>query len=771
VRLISFKSKRRRWLAGTALCFAVALLATVGNLRGNPPIAGASAQATVDRPQGSIVQAPTSSDQLQSINSRTLLLAELISTPPVLADIARRAGIPADSLKAKTSYIQDIPEQMLGPDLEVRGTQILKLRAPFQLDIEPDPNLPRFEIYARAPTIPLAAKLADSVVPGLQDYLRVDTTSHGVDPASQDRVEELGFAQASLLESHGKYEIAFLTFLIVLALCGAVLGAVPRIYAGWTLAASGGERLAPPPRAAAPSEPVRRPECVGLRGAVAGRRRFAGRLLTLERSPERWAERGERTRGDAGRGGAGERPGSIARLADDWPHTGRLMPWMIAAFLVVLWLVPFNSISLGGSSLPIDLKFDRIVLPIVFLIWVLALAAGGKAAPRIRMSWVHVAVLGFAGLAAFTFVANAHYLDQTLQLDRGVKQLMELMAYVLFFVMSASVVRRSEVPAFLRFMLILAVIAGVGTLIEYRLHYNVFYDFAHKLLPGFQVGSAQSSSVDDLGRRLVEGPAEVPLEAVGMFTLALPIALVGVIDAKRWRPRIVYGLATAILMAAAVSTERKSGLLGPVGVIVALVWFRRVQMVRLLPLAVVMLALVKVLAPGAIGGTTGQLAPSALGVSTVDERVVRWDAIRPDVWLHVAVGQGFGVYSVRVLDNEYLDRLIEGGVLGLTAYFAMLLTPVFLSVGRGRRREAGTAAIGVIIAPAAIGTLVLSGTYDSMGFPHVPYIFFFLAAMLAVALKEADVADAPPIAALPRMRRTPELPPVRGEPALEPAWS
>lgn len=762
MKLISFKTKRRRGLAGIAVCFSVALLATMANLRANPPIAGASAQATVDLPQRSVVQNPVSSDQLQSISARTLLLAELISTPPVLADIAHRAGIPAKSLKAKTSYIQNIPEQMLGPDLEVRGIQILKLRAPFQLDIEPDPNVPRFEIYSRAPTIPMAAKLADSVVPGLEDYLRTDANAHGVDPAAQARVEELGLAQASLLESHGKYEIALLTFMIVLGVSAAIFFAVPRIYAGWRLAATADDCSAGEPSPAGKAESRRRHECGAMRGAAVRQRRFAGHLPALSRAVS--------GAGQVGGEASPRRAGAVERSADDWPHTGRLMPWMVAAFLVLLWLVPFNSIALGGSSLPIDLKLDRLVLPIVFLAWVLALAAGGRAAPRVRMSWIHVAVLGFGALAGFTFVVNAHYLDQTLQLDRGVKQFMELGAYVLFFVICASVVRRAEVPAFLRFTLVLAVIAGLGTLVEYRFHYNVFYDFSHKLLPGFQVGAAQSSSVDDLGRRLVEGPAEVPLEAVGMFTLALPIALVGVIDAKRWRPRIVYGLATAILMAAAISTERKSGLLGPVGVVIALAWFRRVQMIRLLPLAVVLVALVKVLAPGAIGGTTDQLAPSALGVSTVDERVVRWDAIRPDVWLHLAVGQGFGVYSVRVLDNEYLDRLIEGGVLGLAAYLALLLTPVFLSVGRERRREPGTAAIGVIIAPAAIGTLVLSGTYDSMGFPHVPYIFFFLAAMLAVALKGEDAAASPRIAAGPRRARPAELPEASLEPILEEAW-
>ena len=64
----------------------------------------------------------------------------------------------------------------------------------------------------------------------------------------------------------------------------------------------------------------------------------------------------------------------------DWPRTTRVMPWLIAGFTVLLWLVPFNVIQLS-VSLPFDLKLDRLVLPFVFGLWLLTLASGGRAAP------------------------------------------------------------------------------------------------------------------------------------------------------------------------------------------------------------------------------------------------------------------------------------------------------------------------------------------------------------------------------------------------------
>ena len=61
----------------------------------------------------------------------------------------------------------------------------------------------------------------------------------------------------------------------------------------------------------------------------------------------------------------------------DWPRTTRVLPWSLAVFMAMLWLVPFNVIQLS-ASLPIDLKFDRLFLPFVVVLWALMVAVGGR---------------------------------------------------------------------------------------------------------------------------------------------------------------------------------------------------------------------------------------------------------------------------------------------------------------------------------------------------------------------------------------------------------
>ena len=80
-------------------------------------------------------------------------------------------------------------------------------------------------------------------------------------------------------------------------------------------------------------------------------------------------------------------------------------------------------------------------------------------------------------------------------------------------------------------------------------------------------------------------------------------------QADRWRQRLIYGLATCILVAATFATYRKSALIAPLGVILTLAYFRRRELLRLAPLFLVLLVVVTSISPGAIGSTVRPVHP------------------------------------------------------------------------------------------------------------------------------------------------------------------
>jgi O-antigen ligase len=439
-----------------------------------------------------------------------------------------------------------------------------------------------------------------------------------------------------------------------------------------------------------------------------------------------------------------DEPTEHTRRLDDWPHTTRILPWMVAAFIAVLWLVPFNTISMTFST-PVDLKFDRIILPFIFLLWLLAITVGGRAAPRVRVTPIHVGVYVFTALAFVSVVVNGPHLGNALLFSGTLKKLSLLVSYVLLFVIVASSIRRSELKAFMTYTLWLAVICAVGTLYEYHFHVNLFYDWTGRILPS-SLFHAQvlnpADSLDAIGRYQVRGPAQLGLEDAAMLGMAFPIALVRILHEPRWRMRIVYILAASVILAATAATFRKTAFLVPAATIVTIGIFRRKEILKLAPIGLIALIGIHGLAPGALGGVAVQFGSSRLAAAaTVDHRTAAYDAVRPDVLGHLLLGEGYGAYDETqgyLLDDEVLHRLIEMGALGLMAYVGMIITVIVALRKLIRARAPDRAPMALICACSAAGFLVVSFLFDAMSFPHVPYIFLLFAGFAAILLMPPD---------------------------------
>ena len=86
---------------------------------------------------------------------------------------------------------------------------------------------------------------------------------------------------------------------------------------------------------------------------------------------------------------------------------------------------------------------------------------------------------------------------------------------------------------------------------------------------------------------------------------------------------------------------------------------------------------------------------------------------------------------------ELLRQLVEGGVLGVLAYLGMGVMVVAVARRPIRGRDPYDAPVGLWAAAAAVCFIVVSTLFDVMSFPHVPYIFLWTAALLAVIVGAA----------------------------------
>jgi O-antigen ligase len=106
------------------------------------------------------------------------------------------------------------------------------------------------------------------------------------------------------------------------------------------------------------------------------------------------------------------------------------------------------------------------------------------------------------------------------------------------------------------------------------------------------------------------------------------------------------------------------------------------------------------------------------------------------------LGRGFGSYdhaSYRILDSDFLGRLIDMGILGLAAYVLMMLSVVATARPVIRSRHPTWAPVALACAAAGVATLVGAALFDELSFPHDPYIFLTLAGFLAAIATRSRV--------------------------------
>jgi O-antigen ligase len=385
-------------------------------------------------------------------------------------------------------------------------------------------------------------------------------------------------------------------------------------------------------------------------------------------------------------------------------------------------------------SLPIDATLDRFALGVLGAIWILAYAAPRPLRPRWPGTPLAVIVLAFLVVAGLSVVLDLTTLSRLNELELAIKKLSLVLSYVAFGVITATSIRQTEIRPFLLLTLGLAAVMAIGTIIEYRSGINYFYNLSRDLLVGVTVGQEPVDS--EFVRPSITGPTGHGLAVAGVLAMALPFALLGIIESNRRFQRILYGLLVVLVFAGGVATLRKTALVAPAAALVILVAYRPRAMVRLLPLGVVVILGIHLMAPGAMGAFRFQLNGGAeesnLG------RTSDYAAIIPDVLAHPIVGRGYGTYDPvyykfgndpqrhRFLDNQYLLLLVETGIFGLVLYLAIPLSSIATLHRTARssdRTRAGPAA-AIIAAMAAF--VVGNALFDTLAFPQMPYVAFFL---------------------------------------------
>jgi O-antigen/teichoic acid export membrane protein len=429
---------------------------------------------------------------------------------------------------------------------------------------------------------------------------------------------------------------------------------------------------------------------------------------------------------------------------------------VLTGYLILLEIVPSGWVvaPVGGVGTPAN------IYALLAFLWYGGSWLAGRVAPARHTRPARLAVFLFAGaiLASYVSLAGVTRQPTGLELQAADRGLIGLVAWIGTVVIASAGIRDyAELQRVLRRMVNLGSVVGAVGMLEFFLNTDLLTS-VH--IPGLR----QSAEVSDLlTRGAYIRPISLtadPLELAGVLSILLPFAIQQALDPeradstwlRRWLPVMLIGGALPL-------TVSRTSIIGlAIILIMMLASWKPSRRWPALGVVAIGVAAVKVAVPGLVSTTINEFSTffsnsdDSTQARTQDySGVVQYVEQRP--WF----GRGFDTFIpslYRYTDNMYLLSVVEIGFLGVLALLGLYLTGIRCGrVGRRLALDEPRRELGQCFAAAMAATLVLSATFDSLGFPMFAGLVFLLlgcaGAYLGIMRREALGEDAPPIR-LPR---------------------
>lgn len=436
----------------------------------------------------------------------------------------------------------------------------------------------------------------------------------------------------------------------------------------------------------------------------------------------------------------------LVRLAKSWTA-------LIAAMVLVVLLIPNNGSYVLPHGLPFQVEPYRLVVGLLLIGWIVALLVD----PRVR-----VRATGFEGPLLLIVVATlASDLANPSRVDEVssyvVKALWLFACFVLFYYLVTSVVRTgTAVERILTVLVSAGCVVAVGAIVQRRTGYNVF-DHLHPLLPMFRYVPEATAEIEERGGNLrAFASTGDPIELSTVMAMLIPFAIYLAVSRRRW----VWWVAAMLLALADFTGGSRTGIVGIVVIVAVFLWLRPRQTARCWPALIPLLAVLHVAAPGAIGSVIGEFFPKGGIVQQQSETEIgpggqvvyssRLSRIGPETHEYLQhdplVGQGYGARvtgfhnraadNAIILDDEWLDTLLEVGLLGVLGWlwlFGRTLRRLGARAKLERDTPAGWLPVALTASIAAYAVAMLF--FDAFGFVESTFLAFTTLALAAVVLR------------------------------------
>lgn len=390
-------------------------------------------------------------------------------------------------------------------------------------------------------------------------------------------------------------------------------------------------------------------------------------------------------------------------------------------YLLLLVLIPSVYVigPLGAAGVPASLMGC-----LLLGIWLLdrLQQAGGF----FQLTPVHVFAYIYLAAMLLSFTAGMLRPLMYVETNASIRGLLAVASALGVLLFVTDLVRtRERLDAVLGFLVLMASVLALMGLTQFLLDID-FIKVMH--FPGLVANTELGGLYQRSGFARVSGTAIHSIEYAAVLGMVLPVAVQRAVCAlhRQW---LEWGKVAVIVMALPLTVSRSGVTALVLGLVYTFLVLDGRGKLRLLLLAPVFGGVVSIAAPGLLR-TLRDLFLNAQQDSSVLSRVSDYDAVQYFVEQDPLLGRGLSTFlptMYRVLDNQYLGILVEAGVVGLIALVTLIVGPVLMCLGLGRRvpdrtrlLEAAALAAGLVTG----GALLL--TFDGLGFPMCAGVLWLL---------------------------------------------
>jgi polysaccharide biosynthesis protein PslJ len=424
-----------------------------------------------------------------------------------------------------------------------------------------------------------------------------------------------------------------------------------------------------------------------------------------------------------------------------WHRSILAWPVVICLFASSVLFVPVARYSLT-IHLPLGLDFWQLAVMLVVLVWVAALLV--DPAVRLRRTPLDGPIALIVAASLGSVVVN--YGRVAPLASPVLKALITFVSFIaLYYFITSVVTTAARLYLISQFIVSGVAVVAFFAIVEQRAGFNVF-DHVGSILPVLQIDGG-GGLVYRNGLIRATGSADHPIALGVLFAMVFPL---GLAFAKSRSP--VWWVPTSLILIGVLASTSRTAFLALATVGVALLWLRPGDIRPLLPLAIPMLIVIKIAAPGSIATLKDSFLPSSGQEGLIasqrqlaaDPTLISGRAnFRPRLveGLHrPLLGQGLGTRQTGadnplrnspILDNQWLGTFLDIGLIGIAGWL-WLIVRIDRRLGRiARTRGSPDGLLAAGFVASITGFAVAMLTYDSLAFIQEAVILWVVLALAA----------------------------------------